>query len=44
MAIKADPTFVIFTIGRWLGRGVLPRKIYTQSEFPALNPEVPRIS
>jgi hypothetical protein len=44
MAIKADPTFVIFTIGRWLGRGVLPRKIYTQNEFPALNPEVPRIS
>lgn len=44
MAIKADQSFVIFTIGRWLGRGVLPRKIYTQAEFPGLSPEVPRIS
>jgi hypothetical protein len=44
MAIKADQSMVNFTIGRWLGRGVLPRKIYTQSEFPGLSPEVPRIS
>lgn len=44
MSIKADQSMVAFTIGRWLGRGVLPRKIYTQTEFPALAPEVPRIS
>jgi len=44
MAIKADQSMVIFTVGRWLGRGVLPRKIYTQAEFPGLSPEVPRIS
>jgi hypothetical protein len=44
LAIKADQSMVIFTVGRWLGRGVLPRKIYTQAEFPGLSPEVPRIS
>jgi hypothetical protein len=44
MAIKAEVSMVIFTVGRWLGRGVLPRKIYTQAEFPGLSPEVPRIS
>jgi hypothetical protein len=44
LAIKADQSMVIFSIGRWLGRGVLPRKIFTQTEFPGLSPEVPRIS
>lgn len=44
LSIKADQSMVIFSIGRWLGRGVLPRKVYTQAEFPGLNPEVPRIS
>lgn len=44
LTIKADPTMVIFTLGRWLGRGVLPRKVFTQAEFPGLSPEVPRIS
>lgn len=43
-AIRADQSMVNFTIGRWLGRGVLPRKVYTQAEFPALSPEVPRIA
>jgi hypothetical protein len=43
-AVKADQSMVIFTVGRWLGRGVLPRKVYTQEEFPGLNPEVPRIA
>ena len=44
LSIKSDPAMVVFTIGRWLGRGVLPRKIYTQSEFPGLSPEVPRLA
>jgi len=44
MTIRADQSMVNFSIGRWLGRGVLPRKIYTQAEFPGLSPEVPRIS
>jgi hypothetical protein len=44
MAIKADQSALIFSVGRWLGRGVLPRKIYTQSEFPGLSPEIPRIA
>jgi hypothetical protein len=44
ISIKANQTIMIFSIGRWLGRGVLPRKIYTQTEFPGLSPEVPRIS
>ncbi len=44
ISVKADQSFVVFTIGRTIGRGVLPRKVYTQTEFPGLNPEVPRIS
>lgn len=44
LAVKADQSMVIFTIGRSIGRGVLPRKIYTSDIFPALSPEVPRIS
>lgn len=43
LGVSGDVSNVTFTVGRRLGRNVLPRKIYTQLEFPALSPEIARI-
>ena len=43
LSVQATSGMVVFSIGRRLGRNTLPRKIFLQSEFPALNTEVPKI-
>lgn len=36
LSVQADISLVTFTVGRRLGRNMLPRKIYTAREFPGL--------
>jgi len=43
ISVGADPRLVVFTVGRNLGRNVLPRKVYLQGEFPGLSSETPKI-
>ena len=43
LSAAGDVSSVTFTVGRRLGRNVLPRKVYTQVEFPGLQSEVMRI-
>ena len=43
LSVGASVSVVTFTVGRRLGRNVLPRKVFTQVEFPGLPSEVPRI-
>jgi len=43
LGVSGNAASVTFTVGRRLGRNVLPRKVYTSREFPALSNEVARI-
>lgn len=43
LAVTGDVSIVTFTVGRRLGRNVLPRKVFTAVEFPGLPSEVARI-
>lgn len=43
LAITGNAMVMNFTVGRRLGRNVLPRKIYTQDKFPGLPSETARI-
>src|SRR5690242_1690502 len=43
LAVSGDVAQVSFTVGRRLGRNVLPRKIFLQKDFPGLSSEIPRI-
>jgi len=41
--VQADISLVTFSIGRRLGRSVLPRKVYLQKDFPGLSSEQVKI-
>jgi hypothetical protein len=43
LAVSGDVGSVTFTVGRRLGRNVLPRKVYTTKEFPGLSRETQKI-
>ena len=43
LAVSGDVSVITFTVGRRLGRNVLPRKIFLQRDWPGLSSEIPRI-
>ena len=43
LAVQGDASAVTFTVGRRLGRSVLPRKVFLANEWPGLTAEVARI-
>lgn len=43
MSVKADINAAVFTLGRYLGRNRLPRRVILSDEYPGVNSDVARI-